>query len=607
MHSIQLAALITVFAHSIPKFSQATTSTSPDQVYSILPSSLPSGTCGSTSDFCPECDGQSFTDGWAYPYRVHCDSMVTSSDDYYVTNFSAANATQDCLQACDDFVGCLGVTCLPEVRCILATGSFVGVAQNPGYNAFVRATGSSYTSVDNAMTSSSLSRKSTEPSSTHRTSSTTRSHSSAQVTGSPKLPPYSNTTASSSSCQASNVSCTACDGTSIIDSRGNTYQVHCDAQLLSDDDYSPQEWLSPEGCLLECDNYAWCQGASFWQQGNCMLAKGSATEVQPFEMPGYTAFLPVAKSTSGSSSTASSAATPTATAHTKASTHAAPTCNPTAALCPTCDSYNVTDPLNAAYSISCSTTPLCEETINRANGTTQIECLEYCDQDATCFAATWEEESCDLCMRAWDGEALLSRARTGSTVVYYSATEKPSVVTSANSKFTAKTVPARSGSSSSTSLSLLQIDGNTMEAAPSTQNDFVIASTVTPLPPAFIAQPTMETITDYILTYSRVSAAESSVTSKSLSRSVATASASTSSSTTVVSSSTSSMPSRSSSFVAEITGTVTSLGPVQAASTTPFIPPLSGTVISYATPGPDLTRLAGGGRRRDSASRASVD
>lgn len=200
------------------------------------------------------------------------------------------------------------------------------------------------------------------------------------------------------------------------------YKVYCDYQLFADSDYSVQSWTSPSGCLLECDNYTWCKGATFWPQGNCELAKGA--DVFPQEMPGYTAFLPAPDATKTPNPQNSPSRYPTGTippvtthntrsAYTfktvtdtlvgSSTTLTAPTCTPSAARCPVCHGVTTTDTLNQTYTITCASEPICQDSVNKGTAFSQDVCMKKCDADPICFAALWNNTQCHLCEGAIDG------------------------------------------------------------------------------------------------------------------------------------------------------------------------------------------------------------
>ncbi|KAK1052477.1 hypothetical protein LTR74_016498 [Friedmanniomyces endolithicus] len=383
--------------------------------------------CGTTFDPCPACDGQTMRDDAGISYAVTCDSFIASTDQYAAAS-GVINTTSQCLEACDELNGCLGVYFLPvtDAVCTLITGTIVGVESQQGYNAYVRqgAPNTTAPSSSSYVNTTSLASR-----------VTTSYYQPTEIAPAP--PPSSNVSAIAAvpKCPATNITCPACDGEFVTDARNRTYKVFCDNQLYADGDYNIQRWVSPEGCLAECDNYSWCMGSTFRPEGNCQLAKGQ--NVFPEEMQRYTAFLPVPNKTAVAAAPQSPSAYPTTYGYSavavsgpstfatitsssvQPSSTSSPSCDPYIARCPACDGAKVTDWLNQTYTISCNEVPICGLVVNRANHTLQFECLEYCDADAVCFAASWESGSCNLCQENLEGRTLEVEAGPADYVYYY--------------------------------------------------------------------------------------------------------------------------------------------------------------------------------------------
>ena len=352
--------------------------------------------CGNSIDICPSCNEQNITDASNTSYTVYCDSVILSTERYAVTNKDAVKTPRLCMGACDEFSGCIG-TYYSAGSCILAVGSFLNVVTDPGYTAFRRFAGPSA----GAAPANSTTVYHT-PSSSYHMSATTISASATSTSS-------SDTT---SGCQASDISCPECDGKVVTDDRGQTYKVYCDNQLFADSDYSVQRWTSPSGCLLECDDYTWCKGATLHPQGNCELARGE--NVFPQEMPGYTAFSPVATGVpkappahpsmyptgAFTSATRMSSflvgSSPASTQSGPATTQSPTGCHTASARCPECDGMKIMDSDNQTYVITCVEKPICEDIVNAGNAS-QAACLARCDADPICFAALWDTGHCDLC------------------------------------------------------------------------------------------------------------------------------------------------------------------------------------------------------------------
>ncbi|KAF2773522.1 hypothetical protein EJ03DRAFT_101018 [Teratosphaeria nubilosa] len=372
-----------------------------------------SATSNALAGICPGYDGKNFTDGNSATYSVDCDAYATSEDEYLVTNPSSVATAVQCMNACDEFDGCEGAVYYPGSRCVLTLGTTFGWQQNSsGVAYFIRqgaqATVSSAAPISSSVTLSTLS---------IAVSSLTTSASAVPT--------------SAQACNSSNIQCPACDGETVTDYNGTAYQVYCNCKLNSSSVYDVQAYTSASGCLLHCDDYTWCLGATFWTGGNCQLVKGSPS---PTQEAGFTAFLPVdgafqtaspslvvasskAITTSAASRpggtlipdgprstsyTAATGTTETPSAFSSVSTNAASL----SASCPASDGLNVTDVVAQNYTVTCDYEPVCEIMVNGTNASyTQETCLESCDQDAVCLAATWNNGSCVLCEGSIDSLA----------------------------------------------------------------------------------------------------------------------------------------------------------------------------------------------------------
>ncbi|KAH9828297.1 hypothetical protein Tdes44962_MAKER02462 [Teratosphaeria destructans] len=376
-------------------------------------------TSNALAGICPGYNGKNFTDGNSATYSVHCDAYATSENEYLVTNPSSVATAVQCMNACDEFDDCEGAVYYPGSRCVLTVGTTFGSQQNSsGVAYFIRrgapATVSSAATISSTVTLSTLS----------------------IAKPSPKTSPAAVPTGAQV-CNSSNILCPACDGETVTDDDGTSYQVYCNYKLISGSVYDVQAFTSVSGCLLRCDDYTGCLGATFWTGGNCQLVKSSPSATQE---AGFTAFLPVggasrtaspssvltssselgSKSVTSSISKASttsvasrsgatfisdgpqsstSHATTTGTTRTSSASASAPT-NATSlsASCPASDGLNVTDVVTQNYTVSCDFEPVCETTVTGTKASyTQETCLESCDHDAVCLAATWQDGSCVLC------------------------------------------------------------------------------------------------------------------------------------------------------------------------------------------------------------------
>ncbi|KAI7085877.1 hypothetical protein KC356_g5533 [Hortaea werneckii] len=363
--------------------------------------------CGSSTEVCPACHNDEITSPSGEQYSVTCSAYLLSTDSYEVTNDEAVNTTRLCLEACDRFDSCLGATYSEHGDCVLATGEIEGFAAAEGgiervalvKRSSARSTTSLPASVSAQATSYSLIKPTTVYNKTAPTGST-----------------FAAATSSASTCNLDEVSCPECHEEVITDTNNQTYKIFCDNRLYSDDSFAVQRSISPEGCLIECDEYTWCDGATFWPepQGNCQLARGE--NVFPVERDGYTAFLPVATLLSSIAPATSPSRYPTnngymplasttwlSTLQMFTSSSPAPaitsTCDRVAPTCPECDGSVVTDQAGQVYTVRCNVEAVCDDIVE-AGWASQQDCMDDCDRDPVCFAALWEGGHCDLCARA---------------------------------------------------------------------------------------------------------------------------------------------------------------------------------------------------------------
>jgi hypothetical protein len=201
--------------------------------------------CQLSAVSCPECNSAFVEDSLGSIYQVLCNGQWVHSSHTHVLDFDLPR----CMVQCESTLGCLGLAISPA-GCGLAIGDESNIqGSSPDTTAFLL-------SPSNAPT-----------------------------------PFPSSSTGTAKSCQASSVSCPACANAYVKDNQGKIYHVLCDSSLYSERFYSVQHSVTPGGCMLACDNHAWCRGANFQSPGNCELARGE--DVFPQRRSGSTAFLPV--------------------------------------------------------------------------------------------------------------------------------------------------------------------------------------------------------------------------------------------------------------------------------------------------------------------------
>lgn len=361
----------------------------------------PPPSCNEGSVLCPGCDGRNLTDGQGEKWAISCGYEIEAEDESKV---GGVVSTSICLDACDDDNDCFGVTFAPNGSCVIAGGKLKGLSYSPGYTNFARLAALTSTSTSHAGVTATTG------------SGVTRITSSTSAT-----PTYSGT---SSQCSLDDEDlCPRCSGSVVTDSSGNSYRVLCDTSLESNGSYSPQDWLSPEECLHECDQHDFCTGVTYFSERSCELAKAdpettydeSFTAFLPLKTPttSPTVRLPTSRSQAWNSSLTAPIAGPPASILPINSG-----CNASAVTCNECDGFQITDKLNGSYTTICGREPMCVTTDQRGQGT-QEECLQKCDQDVTCLGAMWSPDSlfCNLCLRGME----LSRVAGALPYVLFAA------------------------------------------------------------------------------------------------------------------------------------------------------------------------------------------
>ncbi|KAI6813004.1 hypothetical protein KC332_g6392 [Hortaea werneckii] len=379
-------------------------SAAPTQESSSVDQSLD---CGSSTEVCPTCHNDEIISPSGEKYSVTCSAYLLSTDSYEVTNDEAVNTTRLCLEACDRFDSCLGATYSERGDCILATGEIEGFAAAEGGIERValvkRSSARSTTSLPAIVSAQATSYSLIKPTTVYNKTL-------------PAVSTVAAATSSASTCNLDEVSCPECHEEVITDTNNQTYKIFCDNRLYSDDSFAVQRSISPEGCLIECDEYTWCDGATFWPepQGNCQLARGE--NVFPVERDGYTAFLPVATLLSSIAPATSPSRYPTNNGYTPVVSTTRPstfqtltssssadaitsTCDRVAPTCPECDGTVVKDEAGQVYTVRCNVEAVCDDIVE-AGWASQQDCMDDCDRDPVCFAALWEGGNCDLCARA---------------------------------------------------------------------------------------------------------------------------------------------------------------------------------------------------------------
>lgn len=78
----------------------------------------------------------------------------------------------------------------------------------------------------------------------------------------------------SPTCDVGKVDCSACDGEHVDVDGGYTYRIHCDAALSSNTSILQPAYITPNQCLVVCDNASDCVGTTLAANGSCVLSIG---------------------------------------------------------------------------------------------------------------------------------------------------------------------------------------------------------------------------------------------------------------------------------------------------------------------------------------------
>ncbi|SMY26967.1 unnamed protein product [Zymoseptoria tritici ST99CH_1A5] len=378
-----------------------------------------------SGSLCPDSNGKNITDNAGVRYAVSCNWIMTASGEEEV---GGATSPLICMDACDDNVECYGVNMHLEGGCTLISGEQTGLRAAEGSLNLVRLGPAPVKSTSSKV-------QITSTAAAQSTSSKVQITKTVYVTASPSKAETSTTESSvqpapsatqSFQCDLDSTNlCPQCDDTVAVDQAGIAYTIFCDSRLYSDSKYSIQEWLTPAGCLEYCDELDFCEGASYYDERSCELARGQ--NVFPIGQAGYTAFLPVYTGApialpdpASPSAFPTSAPRPTrfqlsnTTNVTTTSSSAEPTfsilpidtgCNMSALTCPECTGAPYTDELNATYTVMCDFAPVCESLSYVDASSSQEDCMQDCDQDATCLAVLFfsTTQSCTLCKQGIEG------------------------------------------------------------------------------------------------------------------------------------------------------------------------------------------------------------
>lgn len=348
---------------------------------------------------CPSCNGKNTTDDKGQDWSITCGWIIDTESEQQLGGHVSYDT---CLDACDDADECVGVNFAANGSCVVASGEQQGLKSSAGFTNLVR--------IATLTSSKSLSR--TTSTSHVRITETLTGPQPMRTTSRPAITSKSTPAASSptgllGSCSLDDPDiCPRCNGQVAVDPLGKTYRVLCDTSIDSNGSYSPQEWLSPEECLLECDKLDFCTGATYYGERNCEIAKANPSAT-PDES--YTAFFPVLTgypdaATGVSSSKTRAANSTVSTVSAEPSFSILPVdsgCDTSAIACPACDGAPYTDKLNGSYTIFCDLEPTCISTSVHRDPGTQDMCVESCDQGVTCLAAMWypETRACNLCLQ----------------------------------------------------------------------------------------------------------------------------------------------------------------------------------------------------------------
>lgn len=309
-------------------------------------SAAPTSTIPAAS-LCPNVDGQTILDSNNNNYTVHC-SSDNSVGSY--SSSSASNSYLDCMTACDAQSSCLGFT-------------YVGAAYGAGAGTcYLKSSAGTYTSAGTNLISA------------FKASSGSSSSSSASGTA-------TSSAAATSSSSAANL-CPAADGTTITDSNGNNYTVHCASDNSVGSYASASATNTYLDCMTACDAQSSCLGFTYVGatygagSGTCYLKSAVGTYTSA-----GTNLISAFKPTSGSSSSSSSVVSGTTSTST---TSAAATSSSSAAnLCPAADGTTITDSNGSNYTVHCSSDNSVGSYASASASNSYLDCMTACDAQSS--------------------------------------------------------------------------------------------------------------------------------------------------------------------------------------------------------------------------------
>lgn len=357
---------------------------------------------------CPKLDGKSIANRGRAKYSVSCDWAIEAEGK--AVKMEGKTTPLICMEACEESDDCYSVNIEADGACSLISGKEKGMAFSTGViNLFRMPQAASTTSSTTSQVEITTTRRATT------SDAATPTIGPIPITATASAAPAAPNNCDLSLNDGLNSLCPVCDDTIVRDESGNSYHIFCDSSLFTNGTYSVQEYLSPEGCLKECDDLSWCLGASYYDDRNCEIAKGPV--IYPAPEAGYTAFVPVAASEATVAATppsptvsirsiaANTTTMPFAPDATVSILPIANLCNTSALTCPACDGVILEDALNQTYTALCTFAPVCDRTAIATGLLTQDECMQNCDQDGVCLAVLWYPKinACHLCQQGLDG------------------------------------------------------------------------------------------------------------------------------------------------------------------------------------------------------------
>lgn len=201
----------------------------------------------------------------------------------------------------------------------------------------------------------------------------------------------------SAHCRYDAPKCPACNGVSVIDGKGSSFQIYCDAMVLTSKNYMRTGNSSAADCIAACNDFPGCGAASMSKTNHCLLAVGSSYYLSA--QKGEVGFLKLLHGSRVSSAAVSASRTSSRTRSTTTRALASQPpnlagCTLTDLNCPRCNLVDITDSNGQVFRILCNAYLISTE-MNDFNTTHLDDCLTSCN-DGSCIGVSYNNGLCHV-------------------------------------------------------------------------------------------------------------------------------------------------------------------------------------------------------------------